>query len=451
VHRGDRVALLWSNDVRYVVCLLGVMRAGAVAVPLNVKLGDDVLAYVLDDASAGGILCGPDEGERAAALAGNGRFVVRPEDLSADAPAFEPPELEPGDLCMQPYTSGSTGRPKGVLLTHAGLLWNVDTVRSVLMLNERDRALIIAPMFHANAGTNVLMLLRAGGASVVMPRFDADVALDMLAEHRCTMVGGVPAIFRALLAAHERRPGLDVSSLRRAAVGSASVSPDLLAAFEDAFGVELLEGYGLTEGGPYVTVSPPWGVTRPGWSLPVPGCEVRVVDSSGSALPPDEVGELLVRNPGVTVGYHRLEELTAERLRDGWLATGDLARVDADGFLQIAGRADDMLNVGGENVYPTEVERLLLAHPQVSDAAVIGLDHLEKGQVPAAAVVAKPGEAPGEEELKRFCLERGPAYAHPRRVVVVDAMPLTGAGKPDRAALRALLENAEPTRTKENA
>lgn len=438
---GDRVALLWANDARYPECLLGVMRAGAVALPLNPKLGDEALGYILDDANVVGIVAGPDSiGRSERLITGRHCFVVNSEDAPSDAPSFAPPVLDADALCMQPYTSGSTGQPKGVLLTHAGQLWNVESVRSALMLTERDRALIVIPMFHVNAGITMLVMLRAGGTLVVLPGFDPDAALRAMVAHRCTMVGGVPAIFRALVAARRRAPGPDVSSLRLAVVGSAPVQPDLPSAFQSTFGVSLREGYGLTEGGPYVSLTPVWGVVRPGSAgLPIPGCEIRVLDGEGRELPAGEPGELWVRNPGVTVGYHRRPELTESRLRDGWVSTGDVARLDADGFVTILGRVDDMLNVAGENVYPKEVEQILLGHPDVLDAVVIGIDHPEKGQVPAAVVRADSAQLK-ETALKQFFIERGPAYAHPRRIVFVEEIPVLATGKPDRAAVRALLE-----------
>lgn len=440
---GDRVALLWGNDARYLECLLGTMRAGAVAVPLNPKLGDDTLEFILADGGVAGLLPAPDALTRARELAADdGLFVLSLEDdVAADAGPFVPPTLAPDALCALPYTSGSTGKPKGVPLTHAGQVWNVDSVRAALMLDEHDSALVVIPMFHANAGVTILVMLRAGGTIVVLPSFDAEQTLRTLAEQRCTMLGGVPAIYRALLGAYERLPELDVSSLEVATVGSAPVPPDLPDAFEAAFGVALKEGYGLTEGGPYVLLTPRWGVAREGAAgLPVPGCEVRVVGADGEPLPPGEAGELLVRNPGVTPGYHNRPDMTAARLHDGWLSTGDVARIDEDGYVTIAGRVDDMLNVAGENVYPKEVEQILLTHPGVRDVVVMGIAHHDKGEVPAALVVREAGADVEADELKQYFIERGPAYAHPRRVVFTPEMPVLGTGKPDRAAMRALVE-----------
>jgi long-chain acyl-CoA synthetase len=439
---GAAVALLWPNEVGYVVALLGVLRAGAVAVPLNPKLADETIEYVLGDSGAVGLLAAGDLVGRAERLLGHRHgFALGIDSMRESTERFEPPPLEPDAICFIAYTSGSTGKPKGVPLTHAGQIWNVNSVRSALLFDRSDVALVVTPMSHANAGVTLLVMLSAGATTVIQPRFDADDALRAIAVHGCTMIGGVPAIYHALLDARERLEDVDVSSLRIATVGSAPVPPDLPAAFRGAFGAPLLEGYGLTEGGPYVLLTPRWGIAKPGSAgLPIPGCEVKAVGVDGEPVAAGQVGQLWVRNPGVTPGYLHRDDLTAERLRDGWLATADLARIDQDGYVTISGRADDMLNVAGENVYPKEVEQILLGHPEISQVFVLGIEHPSKGEVPAALVVPRPGARPDAEEVKRYFIERGPAYAHPRRVVFANEMPVQPTGKPDRVVIRAMLE-----------
>ncbi|HEY2715671.1 MAG TPA: AMP-binding protein [Solirubrobacterales bacterium] len=439
---GDAVALLWPNEAGYVVALLGVLRAGAVAVPLNPKLGDETIEYVLEDSGAVGLLAAPGELERGGALVPEGRgWVLGPDSFDPASSPFEPPALEPGAICSLAYTSGSTGLPKGVPLTHSGQIWNVDSVRSALLFDRSDVALVVTPMSHANAGVTLLVMLSAGGTTVVLPRFDPEEALLAIAEYRCTMIGGVPTIYHALLEARQGLSDLDLSSLRIGTVGSAPVPPEMPRAFREAFGAPLLEGYGLTEGGPYVLLTPRWGIAKPGSAgLPIPGCEVKAVGADGEPVAPGEVGHLWVRNPGVTPGYWHRDDLSAERLRDGWLATADLARIDEDGYVTISGRADDMLNVAGENVYPKEVEQILLDHPEVAQVFVLGIPHESKGEVPAALVVPREGAEPAAEELKQHFIAHGPAYAHPRRIVFANEMPVQPTGKPDRVLIRAMLE-----------
>jgi long-chain acyl-CoA synthetase len=437
-----RVALLWENDLRYVEAFLGIMRAGAVAVPLNVRQNDDTLAYVLTDSATVGILAGPSQGERARELAGRGMtaamFVAGPDDLQTGPSLTAHVPVGPDSVCMQPYTSGSTGKPKGVPLTHQGQLWCADTVRRCYLFDETERALLAAPMFHKNSAMTMKTVLLAGGSCVVLPGFDPVRVIRAIDRYKITYLGGVPAMYRMLTRARGELADCDVSSIRFASAGSAPVTADLLEEFQQVFGAPIAEGYGLTEGGPDVLLGPRWGIMKPGsLGLPIPGCRVqlRALDGSGEVAP-GTVGELWVRSPGVTPGYHNLPEVTAERIRDGWLATRDLMRRDEDGYFYFVGRVDDLINVAGENVYPKEVEQLLLRHPAVADVAVVGAPHPVRGQVPVAFVVRRSPVTAAE--LSAFFHQVGPHYAYPRAIEFADALPLAGTGKPDRAALEAL-------------
>jgi acyl-CoA synthetase (AMP-forming)/AMP-acid ligase II len=453
VSRGRRVALLFPNEWPFVELCFGSMRAGAVPVPLNIRLGYETLRYCVEHSDAEVLVASQALLEQAGRLktdvpalrtlvvTGEAPRGALSDDRLLDeaSPAFDTVSVAPDDICMQPYTSGSTGKPKGVLLTHAGQFWNADMVRRIMMLDETDRALVAVPLYHKNAmASAVKPLLMAGGALVILPGFDAANVIRAIARYRCTYLTGVPAMFRMILNQKALLAEHDVSSLRWAACGSAMVPPDLLKEFQDTFHAGISEGYGLTEGGPVVFESPRFGPRKTGSAgLPLPGCEVRVVTTEGQEAGVGEAGELWTRNPGLAKGYYKAPEITAQKFdAEGWLHTGDLVRRDEDDYYYILGRMDDMINVGGENVYPKEIEDTLLLHPAVREVFVVSVPHVVKGEAPVAFVVLHSGQTATADELKQFFLARGPAYARPRAVVFIEAAPLGSTGKVDRVALR---------------
>jgi acyl-CoA synthetase (AMP-forming)/AMP-acid ligase II len=458
VGAGDRVALLFNNDFRFLETLFGAMRLGAVAVPLNIRMGDEALRYVAEDSEAHVLVASAALAERGRALASR---IPAIKELIADGPAAEDvlayePALASAsptlprratafdEVCMQPYTSGSTGKPKGVLLTHGGQIWNTDIMRKALMADDTERALIAVPLYHKNAMVGAVKpFLIAGGSLVILPGFDAPEVIRAIDRYEVTYLTGVPAMYKMILAEKDALARHDVSSVRFAMCGSAEVPEELLEEFGRVFGAPIAESYGLTEGGPVPIVNTRWGLKKRGsCGLAFPGCDVRLVDGAGAEVGVDEVGELVTRNPGLAKGYWKLPEATARKFRDGWLATGDLMRRDADGYYYFVGRRDDMINVSGENVYPKEVEDILLQHPNLRDACVVPAPHGVKGEVPVAFVVAREAGLSSEDDVRKFFLERGAPYAHPRRVVFLDALPLGGTGKVDRGALKARAREA---------
>jgi len=440
---GDRVALLAGNAPLAVTGLLAVTRLGAIAVPLNPRQPAATLAHVLRDAGASALVVAEGHEPVAEALLGRSRPAVVAGAVGTPLDALAlgelPPPPGPEDLALLVYTSGSTGQPKGVPLRHGGLVHNAEAVRHALMVDDDDVALVVAPLYHVNALCCALLpFLLQGAAVVLQPRFDARDAIAAIGRHRCAFLTGVPTMYQLLLRERELLAATDLSSLRYCLCGSATVTPRLADAIETELGATMIESYGLTEAGPVVASSPRWGLRRRGSTgLPLPGTDVRVVEpGTGADVPAGADGELWVRAPGVTPGYWNLPEVTAERLRPGgWLRTGDLVRRDADGYLSILGRLDDMFVCGGENVYPKEVEDVLLRCPGVLEAAVVPIAHELKGEVPAAFVVVDDPDL-DERAVRDAFLARGASYAHPRRVAFVDALPLSGPGKVDRRALR---------------
>ncbi|MDF2681704.1 MAG: long-chain fatty acid--CoA ligase [Brevibacillus sp.] len=455
VQKGDRVAILFPNDIRYLEICFGLMRIGAVPLPLNIKLGKETLAYILGDSGAKVLVFHETLAEKAAELADavalDHLFAAEDSQSFSFARSYDqqvahmPTSLtiEPmaaDDLCLLIYTSGSTGNPKGCMLTHGGQWWNADTNRKIIMLERDDRALVAVPMYHKNAMINAVKpVLMAGASMVILPYFDPAEVASAIHEHRCTYTTGVPAMYKMLLTHVKEESRYDLSSLRFIICGSSEVPPELVSELRERLGVSILEAYGLTEGGPQVLVSPRWGIHKQGSAgLPLPDSEVKIVSTDGSnqVLPAGEVGELWVKNPGVAKGYWNLPEITKERIsEDGWLKTGDLVRLDEDGYGYIVGRKDDMMIIGGENAYPKEIENVLLSHPEIEDVSVVAIPHELKGKVPVAFVKTVRLSTLSEQSVKEFYFQNGPAFSHPRQVVFLDEMPLNGTGKINKAAL----------------
>ena len=454
VEPGERVGMIVGNRLEFVEFFFGAMRMGAIPVPLNVKLASDTLAFIFEDAGCAAALIDPDCNERAAAMAlrlpMRARLTLGPaaagfrgyeDEMAVEAPVVVPPAIRPDTQAFQPYTSGSTGRPKGAIMTHEGMLWYVAHNQRHWPASPQDRGLIALPLFHKNAlrGT-VKPMLFAGGSFVLMPAYEPRAYLAALAKYRCTYSRGVAAVFTMVLQHRDEIASLDLSALRSMSIGSAVVTSELLDAVERALpGVKTSESYGLTEGGsPFRAPVDGRPVPRGSVGALAPDIEVKLVDSAGVEQP--SFGELMIRCPYVCLGYHNQPEVTRAKLEDGWLKTGDIFFKDEDGFYYFRSRADDMFSCGGENIYPKEVENLLFRHPDVANAVVAPVPHAVKGFVPAALVIARRDAAVTADGLKAFCLEHGPAFAHPRHVELVDALPLNGAGKIDRTAARDLLQ-----------
>ena len=303
--------------------------------------------------------------------------------------------------------------------------------------------LVAAPLYHKNALMVTKSAFWTGARIVLMPRFDAKTYLEAVATYRPSTISGVPAMISMLLLERETLARTDLSSVTEVSMGSALASPQLLAEVREVFSdPRITIQYGVPEPGPRMFGEHPEGLPRPVGSCgaPLAGGEVMLVEDPARPEDPGgpRQGELWVRNPGVLLAYHNLPEATAAKLPgDGWFRTGDVLRRDADGFYWFVSRADDMFNCGGENIYPAEVEAVLEKHPAVAQTAVTPVPHAVKGEAPVAFVVLRQGKAADEAELKRFALANGPAYAHPRRIFFLDALPLASTNKVDRARLKA--------------
>ncbi len=432
---GDRIGILALNRMEFVVTLLGAMRAGVVPVPINVKLVADTVRYIAADAGLRLAFC---EAAYAALLPPDLPVVDFDNNFNSflDPGPHTPLEPVPDTIAIQPYTSGSTGKPKGVLLTHYGQNWSRLILVHTRGTTDNDVILVAAPLYHKNALNAIKQGLTAGATLVLLPQFNVEQYLAAIAHYRCTVISGVPTMISMLLARRELMAQTDTSSVRTVMMGSAPSSPQLLSDVRAHFpNAEALVVYGVTEGGPVPLGPHPQGKPRPPVSIGVPYA------STGAKLingPHADEGELILKNPGILLGYHNLPEETALRIRDGWYHTGDVCRRDEDGFYYFIGRTDDMFVSGGENIFPIEIEQLLEKHPAVHQACVLPFAHDLKGQVPYAFIVLRAGGSVTEEEIRQYALTGGPTYQHPRRVFFLEQLPLAGTNKIDRERLRAL-------------
>jgi len=432
--QGERIALLGVNSVDYVVCLLGILRAGLVAVPVNFKLPQDLIGYILADSGARLILCDAERGARVPA--GVPACVFGTPDFAAlpNPGPFTAVEPEARDVAFLLYTSGSTGRPKGVLLSHASHLWVVRTRQQATPL-ERERVLIAAPLYHMNALALILLTLASHAPAVLLPQFDARAYVAAIGRYRCTWLTAVPPMIAMMLREQQALASTDLGSVRVVRMGSAPVSASLLEQIRDLLpNARVLNAYGTTEGGPVVFGPHPAGLPTPPLAVghAHPAVRLRLVDEQGREA--DE-GVLQIRSPGLMLGYHRRPEL-APFTDDGYYVTGDIFQRDADGFHTFVGRRDDMFVSGGENLYPGEIEKVLERHAAVHQASVVPVPDDVKGTKPVAFVVARAGvPAPSEQELRAFALANLAAYQHPRRIWFIDSLPLAATQKIDRRVL----------------
>jgi len=435
---GDRVGLMVPNVPEFAVVYYGILRAGAVVVPMNPLLKAREVAYHLEDSGARIALswhtCAEEArvgGERAG---GTEVTVVDPEALPrllADhAPEGLMADRAAEDTAVILYTSGTTGRPKGAELTHGNLVRNVEVTQSdLLRLGPDDVVFGGLPLFHSFGQTVTLNTTLAAGASLVLlQRFEAAEALDLLVDHDVTVFAGVPTMYAALLGVPDA-PALP--ALRVCVSGGAALPVEVLHRFQDHFGGELLEGYGLSETSPVASFNQPGRLRKPGSiGTPVTGVEMRVVGPEGDPLPPGEVGEIAIRGHNIMKGYWDKPTETAEVLdEDGWFRTGDLGRVDDDGYFYVVDRKKDMVIRGGFNIYPREIEEVLYEHPAVAEAAVVGVPHAELGEEVGAAVALRPGARATPDELREHVKAQVAPYKYPRLVWLVDALPKGPTGK----------------------
>ncbi len=455
IAEGERIAILTHNAASFFEILFACGKARVVLVPLNWRQTVAELTPLIDDCTPRLLLHDAATAELAAALAqarpGLTLMRVHAENESAAPGSYQAARdtaaerhdwdpVWPADgLWYMLYTSGTTGRPKAVMQTFGMAHANFVNLASAIDLTANDVTPNYLPLFHT-AGINLhtLPTLIVGGSVKVLPGFDADRFFDLIEEGVLTALLAVPAVYQAL-SVHARFAAADLTKVRSWASGGAPLAHALIDLYAGR-GVTVCQGYGMTETGPTTFLMRPEEAVRKRGAVgrPLLLTESRIVDANGRELPPGEAGELLIRGANVTPGYWNRPDATADAFdREGWLHTGDVARCDEDGFVFIVDRIKDMYISGGENVYPAEVENVLAGHPDILEAAIVGIDDARWGEVGRAFLIPRPGRAVDEAAVRLYCRERLAAYKVPKSFVVVDDLPRTPAGKVRKHVLRA--------------
>ena len=450
IKKGDRVCLMMNNSMIIQECFYGIWRRGAAAVSLSTMFTEREVVYVINNSHAKMVICFEEfvpiiMSAKKQTPSIEKVIVTSEKKIPGTLPykvLFEPveifeEEIEPDDLALISYTSGTTGKPKGAMLTNINLLIDAKAGSEAARYTSDDVQLIMLPLFHLFAITvNALFGYYAGASMPIISRFDLKDVFEAIDKFKVSNLVGVPTMYIYMYNYPEANK-YDTASLRIGLIGGGSVSPDLKESFEKKFNMRLLEVYGQTETSPMVCMESPTGERRRGsMGQKISFWEVRIVDENDQDVPIGQAGELVVRGPGVMRGYFEMPEETEEAFRNGWHHTGDIARMDNDGFLYFVDRSKDMLITGGYNIYPKEIEDIIYTHPAILEVAVVGVPDEIKGDLAKAFIVKKQGQEVTAEEIMSLCRENLAAYKCPRLIEFIDALPKTPQGKITKISLR---------------
>lgn len=434
IKKGDKVALMLVNCPEFVISYFAIVRIGAVAVTLNAMSTAYELQHLLADSDSRALITAATLARRYEEIKGEAplcRHLLTTSGYGNDSPfrealannAAEPeiPAIGQEDPAVMIYTSGLTGKPLGAVLTHHNLLSQSVLLEPLVDGNEKDRCLAIIPFFHSfGASANMLNPVQIGASMVLMDRFTLDSIFSTIENEKVTYVAAVPRLFLGMVF-HEKADAYNIRSLRFCMTGGSAMTPEFIPLFKEKFGVVLLEGYGLTEASPICAASRINKPVKPGSiGVVIPGAEVRVVDDQGGELPQGEIGELIIRGENVMQGYYKAADMTAQVIKEGWLHTGDLARIDEDGYIFLTGRKKRMVITSGFNVYPREVEIVMEMHTAVREARIISKPDLMRGEIVKAFIVAELGTTPDEKDIMRHCRSYLSAYKIPREIEFVE-------------------------------
>jgi long-chain acyl-CoA synthetase len=459
IGKGDHVVVCMPNSPEVFTCFQAIWRIGAVIVPIMFLLGENETRYILDHSDAKAVITSKDllgkienAGQGIAHI--KQKIVLGGGDkdsqvdfyrlLNSSEPETHFEEMAPNDVALMIYTSGTTGRPKGVMLSHDNLYQNAIATWQASGASSPDTTILCLPLAHSFG----VVVMNAGYCStfkesfgVLMRWFDPEEVFRLIEKYRATQFIGVPTMYQILLN-HPAADKYDTSSLKRCSISAAPVTEELYRAFTTKFDCEMYEGYGLTEASPAVAVerrNRPRKIGSTGMSIP--GVEVKIFDLDDNELPPGEQGEIVVRGPNVMLGYYKRPAETRQTLRGGWLHTGDVGYLDEEGYLFITDRIKDMIIKGGYNIYPSEIEGYLEAHPAVGEVSVIGIPDEKYGEEIMAFIVRMPGRELTEQDVIEFAKSKMTPFKAPSRVKFIEGLPKTLVGKVLKKELRKMLSS----------
>lgn len=441
---GDKAAILLGNSSIYPVAYFAVLKAGAVVVPINTFLKGEEISYILNNCGARLLITSKDfyptiEGIKSGldVLLAEDKFEVRRKAPERDIPL--------DSVAVIIYTSGTTGKPKGAMLTHENLLSNLESSISVSFINCRDRMLCVLPMFHSFTMTVCMLMPLAVGAGVVIAAslHQFKKVFRRILFLGVTIIAGIPPLYAALAKADIPWFVRILLRIRLCLSGAAPLPESVLLEFEKKWKIPLLEGYGLSETSPVVSLNPIKGKRKPNSvGMPIPGVEVKITGPDEEELPVEQVGEIIIRGKNVMKGYLNEPQATAETIRGGWLFTGDLGKMDSEGYIYIVDRKKDMILVRGLNVYPREVEQVMQEYPGIAEVSVVAKEDPNKGEAPVAFVIAKDGAKLNPGEITKYCRQRLADYKVPRQIIIKEQLPRTPTGKILKRELRRGLTEA---------
>ncbi len=457
IKKGDKIALFLCNSIEFVICYFAAIRAGAIVIPLNNFLSLEEIVYILNDAKAKILITSSDCSEVMKDFKKNstpsleniiatdrmdGQQYIQYKDIMKLGTIEPAADMDENETAVIIYTSGTTGHPKGAMLTHKNLISNADSSITRIEVVEKDRFILFLPMFHSFAFTVCILIPLYMFCTVVILKSVKPFGkiIKAIMFKRITVFIAIPPVYNVLSGKRIPKLLLWFNPIRVCVSGAAPLSAEVLKNFEEKFRIPLLEGYGLSEASPVVSVNPLEGVRKIGSvGPPIPGVKIKIVDEDGKDLKTNEAGEIAVSGPNVMKGYYDRPEETKEVMNDGWLLTGDIGKIDEQGYLYILDRKKDLILVNGMNLYPREVEDILYRHPAIEDAAVVGKKDEVHGEVPVCVVKLRDGMIATEIELKMFCRPHLANFKVPHRFEFWPELPKTGTGKVIKREIRRLI------------